>query len=33
VNLLRVKALHAGARGQVDTTGDWFAGGYVELRW
>ena len=32
-DLLRVKALHAGARGQVDTQGDWFAGGYVELRW
>lgn len=31
-DLLRVKALHAGARGQVDTTGEWFAGGYVEYR-
>lgn len=32
-DLLRIKAMHAGARGQVDTQGDWFAGGYVEIRW
>ncbi len=31
-DLLQVKALHAGARGTVDTDGDWFAGGYVEFR-
>ena len=31
-DLLRVKALHAGARGTLDTDGDWFAGGYVEYR-
>lgn len=32
-DLLRVKALHAGARAQAFSDGDWFAGGYVELRW
>ncbi|MHB8981450.1 hypothetical protein [Thiobacillus sp.] len=31
-DLLQIKALHAGARGTVDTDGDWFAGGYVEFR-
>lgn len=31
-DLLRVKALHAGARAQAFSDGDWFAGGYVELR-
>lgn len=32
-DLLRVKALHAGARAQAFSDGDWFAGGYVEIRW
>lgn len=31
-DLLQVKALHAGARGTVDTDGDYFAGGYIEYR-
>lgn len=30
--LLRIKALAAGASGTLDTDGDWFAGGYVEYR-
>lgn len=32
-DLLRVKALHAGARAQAFSDGDWFAGWYVEIRW
>lgn len=31
-DLLRVKALHAGALATLDQDGDWFAGGYVEWR-
>lgn len=31
-DLLQVKALHAGARAEVDQRGEWWAGGYVELR-
>jgi len=31
-DLLQVKALHAGARAEVDQRGEWFAGGYVEYR-
>lgn len=31
-DLLQVKALHAGARAEVDQRGDWWAGGYVEMR-
>lgn len=31
-DLLRVKALHAGARAEVDQRGEWWAGGYVEYR-
>jgi hypothetical protein len=31
-DLLRLKALHAGARGELDQAGEWFAGGYVEWR-
>ncbi|MEN6540841.1 MAG: hypothetical protein ABFC67_14635 [Mizugakiibacter sp.] len=31
-DLLQVKALHAGARGDLDQHGRWFAGGYVEWR-
>lgn len=32
-DLLRVKALHAGARAEVDQRGEWWAGGYIEYRW
>lgn len=32
-DLLQIKALHAGARGEIDQRGEWWAGGYVELRW
>lgn len=32
-DLLQVKALHAGARAEIDQRGDWWAGGYVEMRW
>lgn len=32
-DLLQVKALHAGARAEVDQRGDYWAGGYVEYRW
>lgn len=32
-DLLQVKALHAGARAEVDQRGEWWAGGYVEYRW
>lgn len=31
-DLLQVKALHAGARGELDQRGQWWAGGYVEWR-
>lgn len=31
-DLLQIKRLHAGARAQAFTDGDWFAGGYVEYR-
>lgn len=31
-DLLQVKALHAGARAELDQRGDWWAGGYVEWR-
>lgn len=32
-DLLQVKALHAGARAEIDQRGEWWAGGYVEYRW
>lgn len=32
-DLLQIKALHAGARAEIDQRGEWWAGGYVELRW
>lgn len=32
-DLLQVKALHAGARAEVDQHGEYWAGGYVEYRW
>lgn len=32
-DLLQVKRLHAGARAEIDQRGEWWAGGYVELRW
>lgn len=31
-DLLQVKALHAGARAEIDQRGEWWAGGYVEYR-
>lgn len=31
-DLIQIKALHAGAIGMVDQDSEWFAGGYLELR-
>ena len=32
-DLLQVKALHAGARAEIDQRGEYWVGGYVEYRW
>jgi len=33
LDLMQVKRLHAGLLGDVDNTGDWYGGGFVEARW
>ncbi len=33
LDLLQVKRLHAGLLGSVDSDGDWYVGGSVEMRW
>lgn len=33
LDLLQVKRLHAGLLGNVDSDGDWYVGGSIEMRW
>ncbi len=33
LDLVQIKMLHAGLLGDVDNTGDWYGGGFVEMRW
>lgn len=33
MDLIQVKRLHLGLLGDVDSGGDWYGGGFIELRW